>query len=190
MLNLCPPQQTGFTRTVNCSVAQNCCSEPTISCRISLEPKDTAYQNDSLTLQHGGFHVRHLYLSCHYVKQRQVSCGLTQGSERCSCETRLCSPHFLRSRMQNALLQPACLTIGTLQGVPCSSFLFPTRPWRWSRHLTLSVWEQREQRGWAESLWLTRCRLGALSQTSRDSMGTFTELEQEWNDLSNNIATV
>lgn len=114
MLNLCPPQQTGFTSTVNCSVAQNCCSEPEISCRISLEPKDTAYQNDSLTLQQGGFHVRHLYLFCHYVKQRQVSCGLTQGSGRCSCEQG--SAHLTSCA---AVCKMPCSSLPALPSAPC-----------------------------------------------------------------------
>lgn len=81
--------------------------------------------------------------------------------------------------MQNALLQPAWLITSTLQGVPCASSLLPDGPRRWSRHLMLIVWEQREQRGWAYSSWLLHCRMGALSWTSRDGTGSFTELKQE-----------
>lgn len=75
MLNLCPPQQTGFTNSLNCSAAQHkspAAESPRFLAISQGEPKGTEHHNNSLTLQHGDFHVRHTYLSCHCVKHLEV----------------------------------------------------------------------------------------------------------------------
>lgn len=186
VLNLCPPQQTGFTNSLNCSAAQHkspAAGSPSFLAVSQGEPKGTEHHNNSLTLQHGDFHVRHPYLSCHCVKHLRVFLRADPSWWKV----------FLWNKsLLTSLLAPPCAKspAPTWLLYHCREYPEPPRSsppdqgtWPW-------LCEQMEQRGWAYSPWLMHCRMGAISQSSRDSTGAFTALKQEWKDLSNKIATV
>lgn len=124
MLNLCPPQQTGFTNSLNCSVAQPkspAGSESKISCRISPKFKGTAYRNGSLTLHQGRFHVRHPYLSCRCVKQ----CRVLLGANPRGWKVRLRNEAPLTSPLGTTGCKMPCSNLPALSWAPCREYPAP-----------------------------------------------------------------